>query len=264
MPAAEAHVATDRASRYLAQLCSHLSHMTSMRRDSPGSAPALHGIAAGLAARHGGGQGTGSAPLRVEHVDHDGTYGSIRFTRALCTLRATGSTLTLRIDAEDENSLRRVQDGLAGRLEKIGRRDNLTVTWQRPQASAGPPAGSAGLGPAPGHGAAGRLRARSKAIALVAGGALLAAMHLGLLGATPGATGWVGWGVNGIMALIVLKLVFMGSHVVLGRRFGVTRGLSALARRSRGTPRGHTAAGPPEATGTTAGAQPVPPGQLPV
>jgi len=48
------------------------------------------------------------------------------------TGRATPDTLTLRAEATDEKNLQRIQDLLAGRLEKIGRRDHLTVTWQRP------------------------------------------------------------------------------------------------------------------------------------
>ena len=36
-------------------------------------------------------------------------------------------------DAADEESLTRIQDMIAGRLEKFGRRENLSVTWYRSQ-----------------------------------------------------------------------------------------------------------------------------------
>jgi len=38
----------------------------------------------------------------------------------------------LRVEAADEDNLRRLQDLIASRLERFGRRDRLTVTWQRP------------------------------------------------------------------------------------------------------------------------------------
>jgi hypothetical protein len=44
--------------------------------------------------------------------------------------------LTLRAEATDEESLQRIQDLVAGRLERIGRRDRLTVIWQRTEAPA--------------------------------------------------------------------------------------------------------------------------------
>lgn len=41
--------------------------------------------------------------------------------------------LTLRIDATDEESLRRIQDVLARDLIRFGRRDRLVVEWQSPE-----------------------------------------------------------------------------------------------------------------------------------
>ncbi|MEV0736785.1 DUF2218 domain-containing protein [Streptomyces sp. NPDC050549] len=90
---------------------------------------------------HGG----GDAPPKVEHTEWSDTHGVIRFARGKCTMQATQNTLTLRAEAADEDNLRIVQDGIARRLETMGRRDQLTVTWQRPEAAQ----------PEPGHGAAG-------------------------------------------------------------------------------------------------------------
>jgi hypothetical protein len=86
-------------------------------------------------AGHGGGQ----MPPEVQHVEYSDTDGTIRFANGLCTLRATSDTLTLRVDADDEDTLWRLQKGIAGRVEKIGRRDQLTVTWSQIQASEGSP-----------------------------------------------------------------------------------------------------------------------------
>jgi hypothetical protein len=47
-------------------------------------------------------------------------------------MHAAAGTLTLRAEADSEENLRRIQDLLTARLEKIGRRDHLTVNWQPP------------------------------------------------------------------------------------------------------------------------------------
>lgn len=113
MPTAEAQVTTDRASRYLVQLCRHLGRMSRMR--------------------HGG-----ESPPAVEHVDRSDTTGTIRFTHGTCTLHATDDVLTLRIEADDEDSLRQLQQGIARRLGTIGRRDELTVHWRQLPAAEDP------------------------------------------------------------------------------------------------------------------------------
>ena len=52
------------------------------------------------------------------------------------TMQATPDTLTLRAEAADEDNLRRIQDLVAGRLGRFGRRDHLAVSWQQPEAPA--------------------------------------------------------------------------------------------------------------------------------
>ena len=49
---------------------------------------------------------------------------------------ASPGLLTVRAEAADEDSLRRIQDLLAGRLQKFGRRDGLTVNWRRAESAA--------------------------------------------------------------------------------------------------------------------------------
>jgi hypothetical protein len=98
---AEARVATDRSSRYLVQLCEHVDKIA-------------------------------RAHLQMQaHVEWSDTHGVISLGWGRCTLRANPGVLTLRAEAPDEESLRRVQQRVADRLERIGRRDHLTVTWTR-------------------------------------------------------------------------------------------------------------------------------------
>jgi len=45
-------------------------------------------------------------------------------------MHAAPGTLTLRAEAGTGENLRRIQDLVTARLEKIGRRDHLAVNWQ--------------------------------------------------------------------------------------------------------------------------------------
>ncbi|MCH6471561.1 DUF2218 domain-containing protein [Sinomonas terrae] len=108
MPTSEARIATDRASRYLVQLCSHLGLMGRLQHR-----PLLH---------HGGGM-----PPEVQQVDYTDTSGTVRLLGGTWALEATGDALMLRVDADDDVTLERLQAGIATRLEKIGRRDGLSV-----------------------------------------------------------------------------------------------------------------------------------------
>lgn len=211
MPTAEALVPTDRASRYLVQLCRHLSRMSGMRHRPP--------------VAHGGGQ----MPPEVRHVDYSETHGTIRFAQGLCTLQAAPDALTLRIEADDADTMQRLRNGIAGRIEKIGRRDQLTVTWSPLQAPEGAPAEPVGTTALPAAGVVKR-RGIGKAIGLGAVGVVVVALHLGLGGAVLAASSWTSWGVNAILAIVLLKLLFMGGHVVLGRV-----GIRAVNRRRRHT-----------------------------
>jgi hypothetical protein len=120
MLTAEARVPTDRASRYLVQFCRHASHMGQPQDHRPRP--------------HGGG---GGAPPEVRHVAWSDTLGTVRFGCGHCVLQATEDTLLLSVDATDEDSLKRLLEGVSRRLVTIGRRDELTVNWQRPDTAAG-------------------------------------------------------------------------------------------------------------------------------
>jgi hypothetical protein len=110
MPSFYARVPTTRASRYLVQLCQHGSLMSRLpRHRRPG---------------HGG-------PPPAATLSPAGTEGVIDFGWGRCTLRASTDALTLHAEADDQQRLEQIQDGITARLERIGRRDQLTVTWTR-------------------------------------------------------------------------------------------------------------------------------------
>lgn len=96
---ADASVETERAGRYLSQLCRHVEHMARMRL--------------GMRAR----------------VERSDDRAVIDFGWGRCTLRAEPGVLILHAQAHDEDSVRRIEHGVAERLERIGRRDRLTVSW---------------------------------------------------------------------------------------------------------------------------------------
>ena len=104
-------VATDRAGRYLAQLCEHLEQLTAR--------PGMHGAAG----RHGGG------PADLRRVEWTADHGVVVFERATFTLTAAAHELTLRVEADEVQDLERIKHALSERIETIGRRDGLTVTW---------------------------------------------------------------------------------------------------------------------------------------
>ncbi|MFJ5304217.1 DUF2218 domain-containing protein [Streptomyces sp. NPDC088350] len=199
LPTSEARISTDRASRYLTQLCRHSDQMGRRPHYRPRA------------------QGGGDAPPKVEHTEWSDTHGVIRFARGQCTMQATQNTLTLRAEATDEDNLRQIQAGIAGRLETMGRRDQLTVTWQRPEAAE----------PEPGHGAAGPLRLKGsgalqgrwpvKKIALIVVGVLVVSVHLGLFGAVLTTSPWTDWAANAVLALVLLKAITIAAHIVPAR-----------------------------------------------
>jgi hypothetical protein len=97
---AEARVETERPSRYLAQLCRHVSK---------------------VAQAH---------PQMEADVEWSEDSGVITFGwGGRCTLRADPGVLTLRAEAPDEENLRQIQQRVADRLQRFGRHDGLTVTW---------------------------------------------------------------------------------------------------------------------------------------
>jgi hypothetical protein len=120
MLTSEAQIETERPSRYLVQLCRHAFGMNRM----PGHRPR----------KHAGGDSLplGEVQLEAEWSD---THGVISFAPwGQCTLAANANTLTLRIDASDEDRLQQIQDVITRDLDRFGRRERLLVNWNRPNA----------------------------------------------------------------------------------------------------------------------------------
>jgi hypothetical protein len=129
MLTAEASVETERPSRYLGQLCRHFNQK---------GRHLLGGLRAHLS---GDAQPRADLRARIEtirnsriDVEWSETHGIVSFGWGQCTMQAGSDTLTLRAQAADEENLLRVQDLVAGHLARFGRRDHLTVNWQRPSA----------------------------------------------------------------------------------------------------------------------------------
>jgi len=76
-------------------------------------------------------------PQMQAHVEWSDDRGVISFDWGRCTLRADPGVLTLRAEAPDEESLYRLEQRIADRLEQVGRRDRVTVTWTPPHGSRG-------------------------------------------------------------------------------------------------------------------------------
>ena len=125
MLTAEADIQTEHAARYLERVCGHAGKMGTAGHRL-GHRPPSH-------ARGGG-------PPEVRHVECSGTEGTVSLNCGQWTMRALPGLLAVRVEAADEQSLRRLEDLLTTRLQKFGRREHLTVTWRRPEAAAAEPA----------------------------------------------------------------------------------------------------------------------------
>jgi len=115
---AEARIETDRPESYLAQICKHAAEMGG----------------GGHRARLPGGAHPESEELDV-HAEWSDAQGTVTFAPGgICALTADGTVLTLRIEATDDASLRRIQQILSRDLDRFGRREDLVVNWQDLQA----------------------------------------------------------------------------------------------------------------------------------
>ncbi|MBR7836598.1 DUF2218 domain-containing protein [Actinospica durhamensis] len=196
MPTADARITTDRAERYLEQLCSHLGAMGHMR----------HVPASG----HGGAE-----VARVEHVEKSATGAVIRFAEGCWVLDATPDALILRVEAEDPATLERLKASIAARIAKIGRRDGLTVAWSQSAAA------DTHDGPHRSHGATANAEAdpeparrrRWRQAGWLAVVALAVAVHLGLIGSLLGPGRWKDAAADAILAILGIKLVLVALHV---------------------------------------------------
>jgi hypothetical protein len=113
MPTAETRIATDRATRYLAQLCRHAAAVTRLGTH-PGGPHA---------------EAEDHADVTVDAQWSD-TRGVIAFAPyGTCTLEAGASELVVRVEAADDAALTRIRRIVAADLDRFGRRDGLAVSW---------------------------------------------------------------------------------------------------------------------------------------
>jgi hypothetical protein len=131
------------------------------------------------------------------------------------TLQATPDALTLHAEAANEEDLQRIQDLLAARLEKIGRRDHLTVTWQRPDAP------TVHLGDPHPTEEPRRTANTARRWPLIAVVALFVAIHLGLGGAALAASPWTDWTAIGLVTIFLVKII--GLRLLATRRGKVSQ-----------------------------------------
>jgi len=210
MPTCEARIATDRAQRYLDQLCSHLGQMQRMR----------HLPASG----HGG-----AGVPRVEHIEQMPGSALIRFADGAWRLEANHDALVLRVEADDPAALERLKAAIAARIAKIGRRDELTVVWRCSEVP-GSDGGPNGAGTVEQVQRTGGRRWRR--IGWFASVGLAAVIHLGLLRSLLGSGRWKDLAADVIIALVAVKLLLLALHARLGRGVGRTVG----SRVHRGAP----------------------------
>ena len=92
-----ASVPTETPGRYIAQLCKHFAHRIPTEYDPP---------------------------------TFEATRGRIEFPDAgTCTLRAAPGSLDMELRAQDDETLRRLQDVVATHLVRFAWREPPTVTW---------------------------------------------------------------------------------------------------------------------------------------
>jgi hypothetical protein len=121
MPLLEGHLATDRASRYLVQLCRHAAAMDGR-------------VHTGRAHPHGVGEVRTDDVAAADVVaEWTATCGTVTFSPwGRCTLSAGEAGLTLVIDAPDELGLTRIHEVVTRDLERFTHRTAEVLTWHRP------------------------------------------------------------------------------------------------------------------------------------
>ncbi|MFE9880648.1 DUF2218 domain-containing protein [Streptomyces sp. NPDC005784] len=221
MPTAEARVVTDRPSRYLVQLCRHFSNKGRHlgRR--------LHG--------HAGGDEQALRDMRAvaeqAEVEWSDIEGQVALAWGRISLRVTPGVLSLHVEAAADDDLRRLQDLVAGHIERFGRRDGLRVHWQSPETPAPPPAVAAAVAADAAQGPAGEAvprRGRFRAMGLMGVVVLVLAVHLGLGGVLLSNWRWTGWAVGGLLAVVLVKAALVGGFAIRRRprRYDKNRGVA--------------------------------------
>ncbi|MFC5185484.1 DUF2218 domain-containing protein [Actinomadura harenae] len=191
MPVLEAAVETDRASRYLVQFCKHAEKM-----GSGGHMPKTHSRA---------GVSRDDVQVSARWSDDGGTVTFVPW--GTCTLTAGPGTLGLRVEADTEDGLRRIQDIVSRDLERFSRRAPLALVWRRPDDPRIDQHDPDDRTVRP----AGHRRGRAPAIVLAVGVIAVAALHLGLAGAIGAGSHWTGTATNVVVGLVVVKVALIAA-----------------------------------------------------
>jgi hypothetical protein len=203
MPSLEAHIETERASRYLVQFCKHAAAM-----GSGGHSPRMH--LHGTVARR-------EVQVSAEWSD---TSGTVTFTPwGLCTLSADGDSLTVRIDTANEDGLAQIRDVVTRDFVRFSQRAPLTLTWQRSDDSGAVPSrpiGAVTSAHRPGRRAHLQIALLAMAVLLIIG------LHVGLAGAAVADPRWTGIATDVMIALVLLKVIFIVRARLRVRRHAAT------------------------------------------
>jgi hypothetical protein len=210
MPTSQATIKTDRPERYLIQLCKHAA---AMGRTRGGHRPRNHATGVALAG--------GDVQVHAEYTENRGVITIAPWGK--CTLEAAPDTLALHVEAADQAAVQQIQDIITRDLERFGRREQLTITWQSAQPSTVAPATSA---PAQ----ADRANRRTPILLAVLIVAAIA-VHLGLGGAMLADSRWASVSIDVILLIVIVKILM----VAVGRRL-LHRDLHSLFRRHRSGP----------------------------
>jgi len=202
MPILNAQIHTERASRYLGQFCKHAAAM-----GDGGHTPRMH-LHATMARRE--------VQVTAEWSD---TSGTVTFTPwGRCTFTADADTLTLRIDAADEDGLTQIRDIIDRDFERFTRRAPVTLSWQQPDTPGAAPFPPDRTVTTPPH--RGRPRTHRQTMLLALAAVLVIALHIGLAGTAVAHSRWTGIAVNILAALLVLKIALLVYARLVRRRRG--------------------------------------------
>lgn len=109
MPTAEASVETSEPSRYLVRLCRHALKSNDKLRDAYDR--------------------VGRESPEVVDIERTDSEAIVHLTWGICAIHAGDHTLTVRVEAPDENNLRRLQALIAADLQRFSRRNAPAVRW---------------------------------------------------------------------------------------------------------------------------------------